>query len=122
MKTDPFWTNDAIITKITFNDNTSEEIAKKKAVPMNGTRRVRTSAEIDSLVSKWANKHGWIKEQTNTRRPGIKQEKTFFDYLYYSRNKPSEIVYWTASLSDKSGDSQYVAQCNKYMDNYTQMA
>lgn len=121
MKTDPFWTNDAIITKITFNDNTSEEIAKKKAVPMNGTRRVRTSAEIDSLVSKWANKHGWIKEQTNTRRPGIKQEKTFFDYLYYSRNKPSEIVYWTASLSDNSVNNDYIAQCNQYMDSYTQM-
>ena len=122
MKRDPFWINDAIITKIKFKDDKIAEIAKKKAVPMNGQRRVRTQAEIDDLIWKRANKHGWIKEQTDTRRPWIKKEQTFFDYLYYSRNKPSEIVYWTASLSDKGGDSQYVAQCNQYMDNYTQMA
>lgn len=122
MKRDPFWTNDAVITTINFKDGTSEEMAKKKAVPIDGQRRVRTPDEIKNLTQKWASKHGWIKDQKETTRPWIKQDQTFFDYLYYSRNKPSEIVYWTASLSDNSGNNKYVAQCNRYMENYTHTA
>ena len=114
MKKDPFWKNDAEIIEIKFNDWERESIAKWKALNINWTRRPRTEAEIQEKIKEWWDKHWWIAEQNTVIRPWITRDDDFFDFLYYSRNKPSEIYYWTATPSRNN----YIAQSNWFINDH----
>lgn len=113
MKKDPFWKNDAEIIEIKFNDWERESIAKWKALNINWTRRPRTEAEIQEKIKEWWDKHWWIAEQNTVIRPWIRDDE-FFDFLYYSWNRPSEIYYWTATPKEKGSIAQHY---NQHMDN-----
>ena len=102
MKSDPFRRNDAKIIHITFNDGESEDIAVWKVFKQpDGTIRARTEEEIQAKINEWWKKHWWIiKEPEEITRKWLSTDDDFFNMLYYTRNKPSEISFWTATPND----------------------
>lgn len=116
MKRDPFWRNDAEIIELKFNDWERESIARWKTLRQaDGSRRPRTEEEIQAKINEWSNEHWWIKSQETIVRAWIKNDNDFFDFLYYTWNKPSEITYWTATPSINN----YIAQSNWYVREHT---
>jgi len=115
MKTDPFWKNDAEIIELKFKDWKSEYIAKWKSIKIWNEKRPRTEAEIQGKIKDWWNSHWWIVKEKTIIRPWITKDDDFFDFLYYARNKPSEIYYWTATPDQNN----YIAQSNWYIKEHT---
>ena len=96
MKSDPFWKNNAEIIKLEFNDWTKEFIARGKYIK--DLKKVRTEEEIQAKIKERSDKHWWLKKdppETITRL-WVYNDNGFFDYLYYARNMPGELDYWTA--------------------------
>lgn len=110
MKSDPFWRNDAKIINLTFKDDKKADIAIWKPIRINGVKRPRTMTEIEEKITELENKHWWLKERKEITRLWIRDNDTFFDFLYYTRNRPSEITYWTATPKQNN----YIAQANNY--------
>ena len=125
MKSDPFWRNDAEVIELTFNEkeygvrnirgkNITESIARGKPLSELGWRP-RTEAEIQAKIKEWSDKHWWIAKQEVIVREWITNDDDFFDFLYYARNQPSQIKYWTATPSRNT----YIAQSNRYVWQHT---
>lgn len=115
MKSDPFWTNDAEITRIRFKNGKMEDVAKWRNVTIqeeNGTTRLRTEEDIQNDIKKWSDSNWGIDRQETITRPWFSEEN-FFDALYYTWNRPFEIKYWTITFV-KGG---YAAKC---MDHVSQ--
>lgn len=102
MKQDPFRTEDAEIINVKWNDGTTDSFAIGKKVPMKidweEVYKVRTNEEIESAIKKFCDAHGWEAERKQVVRKWIKNNDAWFDYLYYTRNKPSELTFWTATI------------------------
>lgn len=115
MKTDPFRKNDAEIIHTTFNDGTSEDIARWKVFRQaDGTRRARTEEEIQTKINEWWKKHWWIKEQKTVIRKWLSTDDDFFNMLYYTRNKPSQISFWTATPNQ----NKYMARASWFINEH----
>ena len=110
MKKDPFWTNDAKIIEVKCNDWKIDSFAIWKKIPESWTRKIRTMAEIQKKIEELWNAHRWIAKQEEKIRLWIKNDNEFFDFLYYTWNKPSEITYWTATPNR----NKYVGNCRSF--------
>lgn len=125
MKSEPFWRNDAEIIELTFNNkeygvrnprgkNITESIARGKPLRELGWRP-RTEAEIQAKIKEWSDKNWWIAKQEIIIRKWITNDNEFFDFLYYARNQPSQIKYWTATPSRNT----YIAQSRWFINQHT---
>lgn len=99
MKSESFRTHDAEIIEVTFNNWEKECIAKGKYIKR--LKKVRTEEDIENTIKeRWA-KNGWEDHRRSFTRPGIVYDDDFFDFLYYARNMPGELDYWTATPQEK---------------------
>lgn len=114
MKKDSFWTNDATITELTFNDGKKESIAPGKKIRIDWKFRTRTEQEIQEKIKQRGEKHWRLVGKTQVTRQWLSTDDDFFDMLYYTRSKPSEIYYWTATPSKNN----YIAQANSFIDDH----
>ena len=93
MKSDPFRINDTNITQVTYRDGHVEEFARERVI----RNHRRTDQEFDDAKNALCNKHGPIQSERETLRSWVTNPDDFFDFLYYARNQPSQIKYWTAT-------------------------
>ncbi len=91
------------------------EIAESREFNINGEKRVRTSDEIQAKIDERSKQHGWIFSETNIERPWITNDDDFYDFLYYTRNNPSEIFYWTANVKENG----YTKVANEFLASLT---
>jgi hypothetical protein len=96
--------------------------AKDKKVPIDTNwdkkpdeYRVRTEDEFKAAIKKFADENWWELVRNHVFRRWIKNDDDFFDYLYYARNQPWELTYWTASPDE---DMSLAWRYNQHSGNY----